>query len=208
MCTERKLHSNWRSPTHTPSLSPTVVAGLCVRHLRHFLFGKFVCEPICSWGEAFMNRVSTVQWTLSASHISKLLHTSAVRICEWKKGLFHSASGVVAIRIAIWSPCNMSIWYDGKTGDISPVCQVNRQCAGFLKNCGLISHREEIIASPKCLDRLSGPSVTPIQWVSGALSPRVQQPWCKAHHSHIVLRWMNGAPSPLTSRWNCIHCSS
>jgi hypothetical protein len=34
MCPERKLHSNWRSPADTPSLSPTVVAGLHVRYSR------------------------------------------------------------------------------------------------------------------------------------------------------------------------------
>jgi hypothetical protein len=31
-----------------------------VCHPRCFLFGKFVCEPICSWWEAFVNRGSTV----------------------------------------------------------------------------------------------------------------------------------------------------
>jgi hypothetical protein len=31
-----------------------------VLNLRHFLFGKFVREPICSWREAFVNRGSTV----------------------------------------------------------------------------------------------------------------------------------------------------
>jgi hypothetical protein len=35
MCTERKLHSNWRSPADTSSFSPTVVAGLRVRYSRH-----------------------------------------------------------------------------------------------------------------------------------------------------------------------------
>jgi hypothetical protein len=91
MCTERKLHSNWRSPAGTPSLSPTVVVGLRVRYSRHrsspetFFFSKnlfvnrFVSderrswtdllvmrgvrEPICSWWEAFENRGSTVLLT-------------------------------------------------------------------------------------------------------------------------------------------------
>jgi hypothetical protein len=46
MCTERKLHSNCRFPADTPSLSPTVVAGLRVRYSRLFFFVKFVREPI------------------------------------------------------------------------------------------------------------------------------------------------------------------
>jgi hypothetical protein len=65
MCTERKLHSNWRSPADTPRLLPTVVASLRVRYSRHHsspetFFGKFIYEPICSWWEVYVNRGSNV----------------------------------------------------------------------------------------------------------------------------------------------------
>jgi hypothetical protein len=73
---------------------------------------------------------------------------------------------------------------------------MTRLCAGFLKNCGMIPGREEIFASSKCPDWLWGSSMVPVQWVSWALSPRVQWPWCEAHHCHLVLRLMNGALSP------------
>jgi hypothetical protein len=55
MCTEWKLRSNWYSPTDTPSLLPTVVAGLCVRYLRHRLSPEtFFVWKICSWTNSFV----------------------------------------------------------------------------------------------------------------------------------------------------------
>jgi hypothetical protein len=72
MCNERKLQSNWRSPADTPSLSPTVVAGLRVRYSRHrsspetlFFFGKFVRDRFvrderCSWTEVPLYIVLTI----------------------------------------------------------------------------------------------------------------------------------------------------
>ena len=64
------------------------------------------------------------------------------------------------------------IW-SGRTGNVWPACQISRLCAGSLKNCGFIPHVEEIISSPKCLDRLLGLSMAPVQWVSWTLSPSV-----------------------------------
>jgi hypothetical protein len=75
MCTERKLHSNWRSPADTTSLSPTVVADLRVRYSRHcsspetFFFGKCIREPICSWWAAFVNRGFTVLCLHGSMHV-------------------------------------------------------------------------------------------------------------------------------------------
>jgi hypothetical protein len=44
------LHSNWRSPADTPSLSPTVVAGLCVRYSRQRSSPETFCvRKICLW---------------------------------------------------------------------------------------------------------------------------------------------------------------
>jgi hypothetical protein len=62
LCTEWKLHSNWCSSTDTVSLLPACVfiTQDTVRHLRRFLFRKFVREPICLWWKAFMNQRSTV----------------------------------------------------------------------------------------------------------------------------------------------------
>jgi hypothetical protein len=57
MCTERKLHSNWHSPTDTPSLSPTVVAGLRVRYSRRRSSPEtFFVRKICSWTDLFVMR--------------------------------------------------------------------------------------------------------------------------------------------------------
>jgi hypothetical protein len=55
MSTERKLHSNWRSRTDTPSLSPTVVAGLRVRYSRHRSSPEtFLVRIMCSWTDLFV----------------------------------------------------------------------------------------------------------------------------------------------------------
>jgi hypothetical protein len=65
---ERKLHSDWRSPTDTPTLSPTVVAGLRVRYSRHRSSPEtFFVREICSWWEAFVNRGSTVFMKIKAA---------------------------------------------------------------------------------------------------------------------------------------------
>jgi hypothetical protein len=75
MSTERKLHSNWRSPADTPSLSPTVAAGLHVRYSRHrsspetFFFSenlfvnRFVRDESRSWNEVplYLNIVTSTQ---------------------------------------------------------------------------------------------------------------------------------------------------
>jgi hypothetical protein len=95
MCNERKLHSNWRCSADTPSLSPTVVAGLRVHYSRHlsspdtFFFGKFVRKPICSWWEAFVNRGSTVYCTFKYNvYFTALFPVTAHLYCkaEEKKG--------------------------------------------------------------------------------------------------------------------------
>jgi hypothetical protein len=51
MCTEQKLHSNWRSPADIPSLSPNV-AGLRVRYPETFFFFR----KICSWTDLITMR--------------------------------------------------------------------------------------------------------------------------------------------------------
>jgi hypothetical protein len=57
MCTERKLHSNWRSPADTPSLSLTVVAGLRVCYSRHCSSPEtFFVWKICSWTDLLVMR--------------------------------------------------------------------------------------------------------------------------------------------------------
>jgi hypothetical protein len=80
MCTEPKLTSNWHSRANTLSLSPTAVASLRVRNPRHrsssdtFLLGKFVREPNCSWTGAFVNRRSTVLYTVPLQHLTDHKH--------------------------------------------------------------------------------------------------------------------------------------
>jgi hypothetical protein len=55
MCTERKLHNNWRSPADTPSLSPTIVVGLHVHYSRHRLSPEmFHVWKIYSWTDLFV----------------------------------------------------------------------------------------------------------------------------------------------------------
>jgi hypothetical protein len=57
MCTKRKLHSNWRFPADTPSLSPAFVAGLRVHYSRHRSPPEtFFVRKIFSWTNLFMMR--------------------------------------------------------------------------------------------------------------------------------------------------------
>jgi hypothetical protein len=52
-----KVTSNWRSPADTPSLSPTVVAGLRVRYSRHRSSPEtFFVRKICSLTDLFVMR--------------------------------------------------------------------------------------------------------------------------------------------------------
>jgi hypothetical protein len=50
-----------------------------VRHPRHFVFGKFVRKPNCSWSEAFVNRGLTVQWL---RELLMYVHKIGV-VCFW-----------------------------------------------------------------------------------------------------------------------------
>jgi hypothetical protein len=89
MCTERKLHSNWRSPADTPSLSPTVVVGLRVRYSRHRSSSEtfFFFRKICSWTDLFVMRGvgEPIGSTVSLIHLinqpSKTLHLRNILNC-------------------------------------------------------------------------------------------------------------------------------
>jgi hypothetical protein len=93
-----KVTQNWRSPADTPSLSPTVVAGLRVCYLRHrsspetfFFFGNFVHEPICSWWEAFVNWGSTVLIIMTFQYAyNNLFHFSNTSLCSVQESTYYS----------------------------------------------------------------------------------------------------------------------
>jgi hypothetical protein len=99
VCTERKLHSNWRSAADTPCLSPTVVAGLRVRYSWHrsspetFLFGKFVHDERRSWTEVPLHTlVENQQMHQNDQFIVisiQTLYGGIVGCCDWEPRYQH-----------------------------------------------------------------------------------------------------------------------
>jgi hypothetical protein len=75
MCTERKLHS---SPTDTPSLSPTVVAGLRVRYSRQRSSPEtFFSRKTCSLTDFFRNERRS--WTEVTLYIHIAVYRSSCK---------------------------------------------------------------------------------------------------------------------------------
>jgi hypothetical protein len=86
VCTERKLRTKWRSPTDTPSLSPTVVAGLLVRYSIH----RSSPETFFSPENLFVNRFvldERPSWTEVPPHFLSrdisYLHSNVCPMCVW-----------------------------------------------------------------------------------------------------------------------------
>jgi hypothetical protein len=120
MCTERNSHSNWCSPADTPSLLPTVVAGLHVHYLRHrsssktFLFGKFVRDERRSWTEvplyvdvylASTSVTSVLTYPSSHSHMPK--GWSRYQLCS--KNLTHHCNSFTS-EVRMLNHCRVQDW--------------------------------------------------------------------------------------------------
>jgi hypothetical protein len=82
MCTERKLHSNWRSPADTPSLSPIVVAVLRVRYARHR------ASPYTFFSQNLsVNRGSTVYIIIIMEHSIAPFLPFTASLCDIDRGM-------------------------------------------------------------------------------------------------------------------------
>jgi hypothetical protein len=93
MCTERKLHSNWCSPADTPSLSPTVAAGLRVRYLRHRSSpDTFFVWKICSWTDLFVMRgvhEPRFHCTTSLIFLCVKFHVASMKVSFYPRCSYH-----------------------------------------------------------------------------------------------------------------------
>jgi hypothetical protein len=108
-----KLHNNWCSLANTPSLSPTVVASLCVSYSRHrsspetfFSPRKFVRDERHSWTKVplymYSARDSEILFLISWNMKITYLPSSTCTCCRNSEYFFFKSLWINKFMLGIW----------------------------------------------------------------------------------------------------------